>query len=68
MNKEIVSGIVRSGLAAFGGWLVSNGYASSEDAANLATNGTAIAGAVTVVATAAWSWWSKRRAAKAVAK
>ena len=62
MNKEVMSGILRSGLAAVGGWLASKGYASAEDAAALATNASAITGAATVLASAAWSWWSKRKA------
>lgn len=64
MNKEVLSGIARAGLASIGGWLVSKGYATSEDAANLATNANALAGAVAILATAAWSWWSKKTAKK----
>ena len=64
MNKEVLSGIARAGVAAVGGYLVSKGYASSEDAAALATNASALVGAVTVLATAAWSWWSKRSTKK----
>ncbi len=68
MNKEVLSGLVRAGLASVGGWLVSKGYATSEDAAALATNATALTGAATVIAAAAWSWWSKRNAKKEVTK
>lgn len=64
MNKEVLSGLARAGLASVGGWLVSKGYATSEDAANLATNASAVVGAVTILATAAWSWWSKKTAKK----
>ncbi len=64
MNKEVLSGLARAGLASVGGYLVSKGYASSEDAAALATNASALVGAVAVLATAAWSWWSKRTTKK----
>lgn len=59
--KQLLGGFVRTGLSALGGWLVSKGYASADDAGVLVSGGTEIVlGVSTVVATAAWSWWSKR--------
>ncbi len=64
MDKVIMGGIVRAGLASVGGYLVSKGYATSADVETLATNANAVVGVAAVVATVAWSWWSKRKAVR----
>lgn len=61
--KQLLGGFVRTGLSALGGWLVSKGYASADDAGALASSADVIVGVSAVVVTAAWSWWSKRGAA-----
>ena len=64
MNRVIMGGIVRAGLASVGGYLVSKGYATSADVETLATNANAVVGVAAVVVTAVWSWWSKRKAVR----
>ena len=44
MDKAIIGGIVRAGLASVGGYLVSKGYATSADVETLATNASAVVG------------------------
>lgn len=57
MTPEITGGIARALLAAFGGFLASRGLIV--DASTLE----AVIGAFTVIGTAFWSVWSKRRPA-----
>ena len=64
MDKVIMGGFVRAGLASVGGYLVSKGYATSDDVETLATNANAVAGVAAVVATVVWSWWAKRKAVR----
>lgn len=65
MSKVMLAGIIRACLAAFGGWLVSKGAATSADAAALTSNADAISGVVSVLAAAAWSIWAKVKETKA---
>lgn len=63
--KQIIGGMVRTWLSFAAGWLVSKGLATADDAGVLVNNADAIIGVVTVVGTAAWSWWSKKSGAAA---
>jgi hypothetical protein len=56
MTAQEISGIVRALVAALGGWLVGQGLVDSE---TMMTAG----GAVTTLVVAAWSIYSKRKAA-----
>lgn len=55
MSMEQIAGILRTILAAGGGWLVSQGYL---DNATMMS----IVGAVVTLMTAGWSVWAKRAA------
>ena len=55
MKPEEIAGIVRALAAALGGYLVGQGLVDSETAMS-------IGGAITTLAVAAWSIWSKRKA------
>lgn len=59
MNMEQIAGILRTILAAGGGYLVSQGWL---DNATMM----AIVGALVTLATAGWSVWAKRPATPAV--
>lgn len=63
MNKQKLGGLVRAGLAAAGGYLVSQGLATDQDAATIANSSEVVTGLITVAAAAVWSWWNKRKAA-----
>lgn len=54
MDQAQVAGVARAILAAVGGYLVGQG---------LIDQGTAeqVGGALSVIAAAGWSWWSKRK-------
>lgn len=56
MSAEQIGGILRTVLAAGGGYFVSKGYI---DNATMMT----VVGAVVTLATAGWSVWAKRKAA-----
>lgn len=56
MSAEEVGGVVRTVLAALGGYLVAKGVV---DAATV----TAVAGAIGTLVVAVWSVWVKRKAA-----
>jgi len=56
MTTQEISGIVRALVAALGGWLVGQGLVDSE---TMMTAG----GALTTLVVAAWSIYSKRKAA-----
>ena len=58
---NVLGGLVRTGLAAFGGYLVKQGLVDQGAAETLSSYAPAIAGAAAVQGTAAWSWWSKKR-------
>ena len=58
---NVFGGLFRTGLAAVGGYLVSKGLIDQAGAETLSANASAIAGVATVLGTAAWSWWSKRK-------
>lgn len=59
--KEVIGGLVRTGLAAAGGWLVSKGYIDAAGAEQLSANASAISGVAAVLGAAVWSWWAKRK-------
>ena len=59
---NMFGGLVRTGLAAFGGYLVSKGLIDQSGADTLSSNASALTGVATVIGTAVWSWWSKRNA------
>ena len=62
MNSAVLGGLVRTALAALGGWLVSKGLASESDAAVIIESGVDfVGGLVSIVLTILWSWWSKRK-------
>jgi len=62
MNGAIFGGIVRTALAAAGGWLVGEGLASESDAAGLIESGTEfVCGFLGITITVIWSWCAKRR-------
>jgi hypothetical protein len=54
MTAEQIAGIVRTVVAALGGFLVAKGVADAETVA-------AVAGALATLAAAAWSWLSKKK-------
>jgi hypothetical protein len=56
MTGEQVAGIVRTLLAAAGGWVISSGIFSASD-------WTAIVGAAGIVVAAGWSYFSKKKTA-----
>ncbi len=56
MNGEQIAGIVRALVAAAGGYFVGQGYIDAETA-------TTVGGAIVTLAVAAWSVWSKKKAA-----
>lgn len=56
MNMEQMAGVLRTVLAAGGGYFVAQGYV---DNATMMS----IVGAVVTLATAGWSVWAKRKAA-----
>ena len=56
MTGEQVAGIVRTLMAAAGGWVISSGLFS-------ATDWTTIVGAVSIVIAAGWSYFSKKKTA-----
>ena len=56
MTGEQVAGIVRTLLAAAGGWVISSGLFTAAD-------WTTIVGAAGVIAAAAWSFFAKKKAA-----
>lgn len=61
MNGAKWSGLFRALLSAFGGWLVSKGIVSEEGAQQVIASVTdVLTGLLTIAATVAWSWWSKR--------
>lgn len=62
-NRQVFGGLARAVLAAFGGWLVSEGFIGEGDTEAVAANATSVAGAAAVIVTAVWSWVSKARAA-----
>lgn len=55
MNNDQVAGIIRAIVSAVGGYLAGKGYIDSETAV-------AVGGAVVVIATAVWSFISKKPA------
>ena len=57
----VLGGLVRTGLAAAGGYLVSKGLIDQAGAETMSAYASAIAGVAAVLGTAVWSWWSKRR-------
>ena len=62
MNSAVLGGLVRTALAALGGWLVSKGLASESDAAVIIESGVDfVGGLVSIALTILWSWWSKRK-------
>lgn len=62
MNGVKWGGLSRALLSAFGGWLVSKGIVSEEGAQQVIASVTdVLAGLLTIAATVAWSWWSKRK-------
>jgi membrane protein DedA with SNARE-associated domain len=56
MTGDQFAGVIRALVAAAGGYFVGQGYVDAETA-------TAVGGAVVTLAVAAWSVWSKRKAA-----
>lgn len=58
--KTILAGLVRHGLTALGGALVTGGYMSSSSTADFVGGGMVIAGVL-------WSWWQKEGQARALA-
>jgi hypothetical protein len=56
MTGEQIAGIVRALAASLGGFFVAKGVVDSETVL-------AVSGALATLAVAAWSWWSKRKAA-----
>ncbi len=58
---NVIGGLVRTGIAAFGGYLVSKGLIDQAGADALAGNAGAVTGVATILGAAAWSWWSKRK-------
>ena len=56
MNGAEIGGLVRTLAASLFGFMAGQGWFDAE-------TGTALAGAVGVIATAAWSIWAKKRAA-----
>ena len=56
MNMEQIGGIIRTILAAGGGYLVSKGYLDNATMLSLV-------GAIVTIITAGWSVWAKRGAA-----
>jgi hypothetical protein len=56
MNSDQVLGILRSILAAAGGWAVGKGYIDSDTA-------TALAGAIVTIAIAGWSFYTNSKSA-----
>ena len=60
MFKSVVGGMVRTGLSALGGWLLSKGLTTAEGAAAIANGADVIVGVGSVVVAAAWSWYNKR--------
>jgi hypothetical protein len=56
MNMEQIGGIIRTILAAGGGYLVSKGYLDNATMLSLV-------GAIVTIITGAWSVWAKRGAA-----
>ena len=56
MNMDQIAGIIRTILAAGGGYLVSKGYLDN-------TTMLSIVGAIVTLLTAGWSVWAKRGAA-----
>jgi len=57
---EFVGSIVRTGLAAAAGGLITNGVVDAETV-------NAVAGAIMVIVTAGWSLWQKKRAKEKLA-
>lgn len=55
--NTMIAGVVRALLGALGGWVVQKGWIDEETL-------TQVVGALIVIATAAWSIWAKRSAAK----
>ena len=65
MNGAVFGGIIRAALAAAGGWLVSKGFATEEGAASMVNSASdLLTGLGSVAIAVAWSWWTKRNAAK----
>ena len=62
--KAMIGSVVRAGLAAAAGWLVSKGAASADDAAAIVKQADTIAAGVVFAGTIGWSWWSKKKAVK----
>lgn len=56
MTGEQIAGVVRAIVAALGGYLVGQGLTDAETVAT-------VGGAAATLAAAAWSIWSKRKAA-----
>lgn len=63
MNKQKFGGLVRAGLAAAGGYLVSQGLATEADALVITNSAEVVTGLASIAVTAAWSWWTKRKSA-----
>jgi hypothetical protein len=57
MTPEIIGGIIRALLAAFGGTLIASGLVTEADI-------TAISGGIITFVTVAWSIYSKKKAVK----
>lgn len=57
MTPEIIGGIIRALLAAFGGTLIANGLVTEADI-------TAISGGIVTFVTIGWSIYSKKKAIK----
>jgi hypothetical protein len=53
MTAEQIWGVIRTILAAIGGWAVGKGYIDNEIL-------TAILGGLGTIFIAGWSWWSKK--------
>mgnify|MGYP000092956581 CR=1 FL=1 len=56
MTGEQIWGLIRTVLAAAGGWVVAKGYITSELL-------TAILGGVGTIFIGVWSWWSNKKPA-----
>ena len=58
-NGAVIGGFVRALLAAVGGWLVNEGYASEADVTAVSENAAALSGGVFLAVAVVWSWVSK---------